>query len=167
MASPYGNFGAIPDVGNIDLGKLGSKRGPDYVPYNAKGRDSLARVSFNTGIMWLGGYVSGGLYGFVEGWRGAASPNYKIRFNSVMNAFSKRGSYLGNSLGIIGEYHIFKCLAVLFTCKYFWYSISDGVLFLFSVLLSSFLTNYYKYKYRICAYGQHGGFGLCWGGTVY
>ena len=103
--NPYGNFGSIPDVGNIDLSKLGRK-GPDYVPYNAKGRDSLARVSFNTGIMWLGGFVAGGAYGFVEGWRGAASPNYKIRFNSIMNAFSKRGSYLGNSLGIIGKFYL-------------------------------------------------------------
>jgi len=123
MASPYGNFGAIPDVGNIDLGKLGSKRGPDYVPYNAKGRDSLARVSFNTGIMWLGGYVSGGLYGFVEGWRGAASPNYKIRFNSVMNAFSKRGSYLGNSLGIIGE----SIALILLRNINFWKFVTCGV----------------------------------------
>ena len=39
----------------------------------------------------------------VEGWKGAANSNYKIRFNSVMNAFSKRGSALGNSLAIIGK----------------------------------------------------------------
>jgi len=45
----------------------------------------------------------GGIYGVVEGWKGAANSNYKIRFNSVMNAFSKRGSALGNSLAIIGK----------------------------------------------------------------
>ena len=39
----------------------------------------------------------------IEGWKGAANSNYKIRFNSVMNAFSKRGSALGNSLAIVGR----------------------------------------------------------------
>jgi hypothetical protein len=95
-------YGGIPDVGNIDLGKLNKRGGPDYIPYNAKGRDSFARVSFNTGIAWLGGFIGGGIYGFKEGWASAPSAKYKIRFNSVMNACSKRGSYLGNSLGIVG-----------------------------------------------------------------
>lgn len=103
--SQYSSFGTIPDVGNIDLGKLNRPKTsqPDYIPYNSKGRDAFGRISFNTGVLWLGGFVGGGTYGFVEGWKGAASPNYKIRFNSIMNAVSKRGSYLGNSLGIIGR----------------------------------------------------------------
>lgn len=112
--STFGGFGAIPDVGNIDINKLGRKGGPDYIPYNTKGRDSFGQVSFNTGLMWLGGFVAGGSYGLVEGWRTAASPNYKIRFNSIMNAFSKRGSYLGNSLGIIGMLSFFSMCACVY-----------------------------------------------------
>jgi hypothetical protein len=48
-------------------------------------------IPFNTGILWLGGFLGGGAYGFVEGWRNASSPNYKIKMNSIMNASSKRG----------------------------------------------------------------------------
>jgi hypothetical protein len=48
-------------------------------------------------------FYQGGIYGVIEGWKGAANSNYKIRFNSVMNAFSKRGSALGNSLAIVGR----------------------------------------------------------------
>lgn len=59
-------------------------------------------MTFNTGVLWLGGFIGGSSYGFVDGWRSAASPSYKIRFNSVMNAVSKYGSKVGNGLGIIG-----------------------------------------------------------------
>jgi hypothetical protein len=102
----------IPDVGRIDPRHIGSVYGvpstrnkePDYIPYNARGRDFMGRLFFNTGVCWLGGFTAGGIYGFSEGWRNAANPNLKIRFNSIMNAISKRGSTLGNALGVIGEY---------------------------------------------------------------
>lgn len=99
----------MPDVGRIDPRSIGSLYGvpmknkePEYIPYNARGRDFSARLFFNTGVFWLGGFSAGSVYGFQEGWRGAASPIYRIRFNSVMNAMSKRGSTLGNALGVIG-----------------------------------------------------------------
>ncbi len=104
-------FGSIPDIRNIDIGKIApvyglpnpnKKSEPDYIPYNTRGRDFYGRLAFNTGALWLGGFVAGGLYGSVEGYRGATSPIFKIRLNSVMNACSKRGSKLGNALGIIG-----------------------------------------------------------------
>lgn len=106
-------FNAFPDVGNIDLDKLGSvygmpsknSSGPEYIQSNPRGRDFFGRLYFNTGVLWLGGFSAGGALGFAEGWRNASSPNYKIRFNSVMNAFSKRGTILGNNLGIIGFLH--------------------------------------------------------------
>ena len=97
----------IPDVSNIDMNKFGTRgkspSGPEYIPYNTRGRDIMGRLSFNTGVFWLGGFTAGGLYGFGEGWKNAASPNYKIKFNSIMNAFSKRGSNAGNLLGIVGK----------------------------------------------------------------
>lgn len=101
-------FATIPDVGNIDINKLSKRpsQGPDYIPYNTRGRDSFGRISFNTGVFWLGGFLAGGTYGVYKGWSGVAAPSYKIRFNSIMNGFSKHGSNLGNSLGTIGEIFI-------------------------------------------------------------
>jgi hypothetical protein len=100
---------SIPDVGNIDIGKLSRPpkggTGPDYIPYSPRGRDSFARVSFNTGIAWLSGFLGGGAYGFAEGWRNASSPNWKIKMNSILNASSKRGSNAGNALGILVFMH--------------------------------------------------------------
>ena len=104
----------IPDVGRVDPRSIGSIYGmpaknkePEYIPYNPRGRDVTGRLFFNSGAFWLGGFTLGGLYGAQEGYRGAASPIARIRFNSVMNAMSRRGSLLGNSLGVIGKciYH--------------------------------------------------------------
>ena len=111
----------LPDVGRIDPRVLGAPRGglvkkePDYIPFNTRGRDFMGRLFFNTGIYWLGGFCGGGAYGFWEGWRGAANPNVRIRFNSVMNAMSRRGSLAGNSLGIIGAFgSVRRLLGVIF-----------------------------------------------------
>lgn len=102
----------LPDVSNIDFKKLSPKSGggsihdePEFIPYNNRGRDIQGRIFFNTGVLWLGGFGLGGAYGFVEGWRNAVNPNYQIRFNSVMNALSRRGSMLGNRLGTVGFLH--------------------------------------------------------------
>ena len=117
---PNNDFGGaisgIPDLGKIDLGKLspaygipakGKKNtGPEYIPYDSRGRDIYGRVTFNTGVLWLGGFIGGASYGFVDGWKSATSPSYKLRFNSVMNAVSKHGSKIGNGLGVIGKFHI-------------------------------------------------------------
>lgn len=102
----------IPDVGNIDINKLtpvyGSKQttGPEYISSGHKrGRDLFGQLTFNTGVTWLGGYVAGGCYGFVEGWRTAAMPTFKLRMNSVLNAVAKRGGALGNALGVVVGAH--------------------------------------------------------------
>lgn len=101
----------MPDVSGIDIGKLsggtnrgssgGTRKEPDYIMNNAKGRDIGSKIFLNTGSFWLGGFAAGGLYGFAEGWRGAASPTLRIRINSVLNGVSKRGSSLGNNLGVL------------------------------------------------------------------
>ena len=99
----------MPDVGRIDPRSIGAMYGvpaknkePEYIPYNVRGRDFSSRLFFHSGVFWLAGFSAGSAYGFQEGWRGAASPIYRIRFNSVMNAMSRRGSTLGNALGVIG-----------------------------------------------------------------
>lgn len=101
----------LPDYRGIDVNQVNPlygkpsqrAKGPEFIPYNKRGRDFYGRLSFNMGVLWLGGFTAGGAYGFVEGWRNAASPTYKIRFNSVMNAVSKRGASLGSSLGVVGK----------------------------------------------------------------
>jgi hypothetical protein len=104
-------FGAVPALDLSALNAMYSnpagaaaRKGPDYIAFNTRGRDFYGRLSFNTGILWLGGFAAGGMYGFVEGWKSAASPNYKIRINSVMNGLTRRGSVAGSTLGIIGQY---------------------------------------------------------------
>mmetsp|Transcript_8286 Transcript_8286/g.12354 ORF Transcript_8286/g.12354 Transcript_8286/m.12354 type:complete len:192 (+) Transcript_8286:5-580(+) len=105
----------LPDFGNIDVDKLrpayglpstsGKHSGPEFIPYNTRGRDVFGRLSFNTGVFWVSGYTFGGCYGLVEGWKAAASPHYLVRFNSVMNSFSRRGTNIGNALGTIAFLH--------------------------------------------------------------
>ena len=85
----------------------------------------MGHVFFTTGVVWLGGFGAGSLYGGFEGhlflpylnlffflhklfpsspsgWKGATGPSARIRFNSVMNGISKHGSKLGNAVGSIG-----------------------------------------------------------------
>lgn len=102
----------IPDIGGIELKKIappvgggGGKGQPDFINSgNNRGRDIFGRLFFNTGGLWLLGYSAGGVFGAVEGYRTAVNPKWRIRVNSVVNAVSKRGSRIGNSLGIIGMF---------------------------------------------------------------
>lgn len=113
FSSSSGSPFTIPDGSSVNLNKLSKgKQGPDYIPYNKGGRDSYGRLSFNTGVFWLSGFIVGGGIGLYEGYKGASSPNYKIRFNSVMNGFSKRGSAYGNTLGIIAFLYTASGLAL-------------------------------------------------------
>jgi hypothetical protein len=101
----YKSLPPLPDFRNIDINKIRSPNrsgGPEYIPYNKRGRDFYGRLSFNTGVFWLGGFAAGSARGVAEGLRQAPGASYKILFNSVMNGISKRGSTLGSSLGIIG-----------------------------------------------------------------
>jgi len=62
LKSSGGSF-SIPDVSQIDASKLSrssrGNRGPDFIPYNKRGRDIFGRLSFNTGVPWLGGFMIG------------------------------------------------------------------------------------------------------------
>lgn len=106
----YDSLPPLPDFKGIDYDKLNRPSakytsGPDFIPYDKRGRDLYGRLCYNTGVLWVSGFMGGGMYGFVEGWRNAASSNTKVRFNSVMNAVSKRGSYYGSNLGVIAFVH--------------------------------------------------------------
>ncbi len=108
----------LPDVRNLDIKKISPQipSSPDYIPSaSARGRDIFQRLFFNTGALFLLGFSGGGMYGSIEGFRNAVNPSLRIRINSVINGMSRRGSRLGNSLGIIG---ILYCL---------WYMITNDV----------------------------------------
>lgn len=51
------------------------------------------------------GLAVGGLWGLKEGWSRNLGPtaSSKLRLNSILNACTRRGTLLGNSLGVLGE----------------------------------------------------------------
>jgi hypothetical protein len=78
---PYANSGArfgrleLPafDARSLDLGAIAplygvqSEHEADYLDYNIKGRDWFEKCTYNCGLGYLGGIISGGVYGAVEG----------------------------------------------------------------------------------------------------
>lgn len=50
------------------------------------------------------GLAVGGLWGLKEGWTRPLGNNtsFKLRLNAILNACSRRGSFTGNSLGVLG-----------------------------------------------------------------
>jgi len=107
-ASESGFRPIIPDVSGIDMNRLMKKNRnsePDFIPHNQGGRDVMAHTLVFTGAMWVGGFAGGGLYGFQEGWRAAASQSFSVRMNSVLNQMTKRGNKAANVLGTIAFMH--------------------------------------------------------------
>lgn len=89
---------------------------PEYINQNTRGRDFYGRLSFNTGVLWLTGFVGGGVHGVWKGWNTAVSPNVRIRINNILNAVSRGGSAGGSALGVIGKNcRILHCI-VTFVC---------------------------------------------------
>ncbi|ORY25353.1 mitochondrial import inner membrane translocase subunit tim23 [Naematelia encephala] len=60
-----------------------------------------------TGTTYLAGLAVGGAWGFKEGWQrqlGERS-NSKLRINSILNGCTRRGTLLGNSLGVLAIFY--------------------------------------------------------------
>lgn len=52
---------------------------------------------------WPLGLALGGLWGFREGSsRKLAVSNARLRINSILNSVTRRGSFMGNSAGVLG-----------------------------------------------------------------
>jgi hypothetical protein len=51
------------------------------------------------------GLLVGGVWGFKEGWTRPLGnkSSFKLRLNAVLNGCTRRGSFMGNSLGVLGE----------------------------------------------------------------
>jgi import inner membrane translocase subunit TIM23 len=66
-------------------------------------------LCYGTGVTYLTGLSIGGAWGLTEGLRRSAGQPPKLRLNSVLNAVTRRGPFLGNSGGAIAiVYNIFN-----------------------------------------------------------
>jgi import inner membrane translocase subunit TIM23 len=58
-------------------------------------------LCYGTGVTYLSALSIGGAWGLQEGLRRSAGQPPKLRLNSVLNAVTRRGPFLGNSAGVI------------------------------------------------------------------
>jgi mitochondrial import inner membrane translocase subunit TIM23 len=58
-------------------------------------------LCYGTGVTYLTALTIGGVWGLQEGLRRSANQPPKLRLNSVLNAVTRRGPFLGNSAGVI------------------------------------------------------------------
>ncbi|CAE6482252.1 unnamed protein product [Rhizoctonia solani] len=59
-------------------------------------------LCYGTGTTYLSGLALGGLYGVQEGYsRPLSVSSSRLRINSILNSVTRRGSYFGNSAGVI------------------------------------------------------------------
>ncbi|KAL2164431.1 hypothetical protein VTH06DRAFT_3647 [Thermothelomyces fergusii] len=58
-------------------------------------------LCYGTGTTYLTGLTIGGAWGLQEGLRKSVGEPPKLRLNSVLNSITRRGPFLGNSVGVI------------------------------------------------------------------
>ncbi|CZS93177.1 mitochondrial import inner membrane translocase subunit tim23 [Rhynchosporium agropyri] len=58
-------------------------------------------LCYGTGVTYLSALTLGGAWGLQEGLRRSGGQPPKLRLNSVLNAVTRRGPFLGNSAGVI------------------------------------------------------------------
>lgn len=96
---------------------------------HSQGRGWSERMCFNVGTFYTSGnsawtrrhlheccahanstgLLLGGSYGFIEGLRSPlGSASSKLRLNTVLNACTRRGPFLGNSAAVGGNYSFFS-----------------------------------------------------------
>lgn len=64
-------------------------------------------LCYGTGVTYLTALSLGGAWGLQEGLRRSAGQPPKLRLNSVLNAVTRRGPFLGNSAGVVAI--IYNC----------------------------------------------------------
>ncbi|KAF6814352.1 mitochondrial import inner membrane translocase subunit tim23 [Colletotrichum plurivorum] len=66
-------------------------------------------LCYGTGVTYLTALSIGGAWGLQEGLRRSVNQPPKLRLNSVLNAVTRRGPFLGNSAGVVAiTYNIFN-----------------------------------------------------------
>ncbi|PCH44370.1 Tim17-domain-containing protein [Wolfiporia cocos MD-104 SS10] len=59
-------------------------------------------LCYGTGTMYLSGLALGGVWGLREGARRPlAASNARLRINSILNSITRRGTFIGNSAGVL------------------------------------------------------------------
>lgn len=75
-------------------------------------------LCYGTGVLYLSGLGVGGFSGLMEGLRTVqADAPAKIKVNHVLNTITKRGPFLGNSMGVLGIFYNFLNSKVLFDIR--------------------------------------------------
>lgn len=97
---------SLPDFSKIRLDRPSAGGGqfaqPDYLDYNIRGRDFFSRMSYNTGLAYLGGFALGSLIGIKQGLSQETSARgMRFKVNAVLNALSRRGGLWGNTCGVL------------------------------------------------------------------
>ena len=64
------------------------------------------QLMYSTGTLYLSGLAMGGAWGFFEGLRHAPGTSSKLRINSILNFSTRRGPFIGNSLGILSIMYV-------------------------------------------------------------
>ena len=76
-------------------------------------------LCYGTGVTYLSGLAIGGAWGLQEGLRRSAGQSPKLRLNSVLNAVTRRGPFLGNSAGTVAiTYNCINSLVGYFRGKH-------------------------------------------------
>ncbi|KAI9298191.1 Tim17-domain-containing protein, partial [Neoconidiobolus thromboides FSU 785] len=80
-----------------------------FIPSRSASDDIL----FGTGATYLAGLTLGGAYGIIEGYRSTRGSPFKLRYNGMLNGCTRRGPFIGNSMGMLGlGYNIVNSLLV-------------------------------------------------------
>ncbi|WWC87154.1 uncharacterized protein L201_002040 [Kwoniella dendrophila CBS 6074] len=92
------------DLLELDEDKLNSIEGSASVLPSRGWTDDLC---VGTGTTYLSGLVIGGMWGAKEGLSRPLgnNPSMKLRINSILNGCTRRGSFTGNSLGVLAIFY--------------------------------------------------------------
>ncbi|TFL01891.1 Tim17/Tim22/Tim23/Pmp24 family-domain-containing protein [Pterulicium gracile] len=87
------------DYLSLEDDKISDLQGAETVVPSRGWSDDLC---YGTGTVYLGGLALGGVWGLREGARRPlAVTNSRLRINSVLNAVTRRGTFIGNSAGVV------------------------------------------------------------------
>ncbi|KAI8324036.1 Tim17-domain-containing protein [Martensiomyces pterosporus] len=84
---------------------LNLEDGPIYTGGVMPSRGWSDDLCYGTGTMYILGLATGGAWGFLEGTKSQHGGNFKLRLNSVLNSMTRRGPFVGNSLGVLAMFY--------------------------------------------------------------
>ncbi|WWD21989.1 hypothetical protein CI109_106477 [Kwoniella shandongensis] len=101
---PLAGLGDKIDFLQLDEEKLNDIQGAASVLPSRGWTDDLC---VGTGTTYLSGLVLGGTWGLKEGATRPLgnNPSFKLRLNSILNGCTRRGSFMGNSLGVLAIFY--------------------------------------------------------------